>query len=127
MRRKKTTKSKSRSTQQLERERKLREKYQRERPSLSSLVKTGDYYPPVSQAEVLALMKFAARIKERRQQLHLSLAELAARTGIDKAALSRLENGQAENPTYSTLNRVAKALQKRLRLVLEDNRPHRSS
>jgi transcriptional regulator with XRE-family HTH domain len=50
----------------------------------------------------------------------MSLTQLAKATGIDKAALSRLESGLVDNPTISTLDRVAKALGKRLRLALED-------
>jgi transcriptional regulator with XRE-family HTH domain len=52
--------------------------------------------------------------------LEMSLSELAAATGIDKAALSRLESGQAANPTYNTLARIAKALGKRVQLALVD-------
>jgi len=66
------------------------------------------------------MMQFAARIKARRETLNLSLTELSNRCGIDRAALSRLENGQIENPTLGTLERVAHALRQRLTLVLVD-------
>jgi DNA-binding Xre family transcriptional regulator len=126
MGRKKASRPVISTSERVLRERALRAKYQRRRPSLSSLVSSGDYTAPVPQSEVLSLMRFAARIKARRQEMRISLAQLAALTGIDKAALSRLENGQAENPTYSTLNRVANALNKRLCLVLEDDGPGRT-
>ncbi len=51
----------------------------------------------------------------------MSLTALSEVSGIDKAALSRLESGQVENPTYHTLERVAAALGKRLRLALEED------
>ncbi len=112
-----------RTADEIERDRILREKYQRERPSLADLVSSGEYSEPMRQRELFGIMEFAARIKALREQSGLSLADLETLTGIDKAALSRLENGQVDNPTYSTLDRVAKALKKRLRLVLDDDRP----
>jgi transcriptional regulator with XRE-family HTH domain len=42
------------------------------------------------------------------------IADVAERTRIDKAALSRLENGQHVNPTVKTLARYARALGKSL-------------
>ncbi len=120
MAKKPTSRTNVRTPEQIERDRQLRAKYQATRPSLADLQASSDYLPPVTQGELLEMMDFAMRIKARRQQLDLSLADLAAKTGIDKAALSRLENGQVENPTFSTLERIAKALNQRLRLVLED-------
>jgi DNA-binding Xre family transcriptional regulator len=108
-----------RTPEQIERDRAIRAKYAHA-PSLEELQKTGDYTSPVSQGEVLQMMQFAARIKARREALHLSLADLSNRCGIDRAALSRLENGQIENPTLGTLERVAHALHQRLTLELVD-------
>jgi transcriptional regulator with XRE-family HTH domain len=48
----------------------------------------------------------------------LSLADVAARSGIDKASLSRLENGLYPNPTMNTLARYARVIGKRLILDL---------
>jgi len=39
-------------------------------------------------------------------------SKVAARAGIDKGALSRLENGQQFNPTVNTLTRYVRALGK---------------
>lgn len=109
-----------RTPQQVERDKQLRAKYQTTRPSLDDLQKSDDYLPAITQGELFEVLDFAVRIKARREQIGLSLADVAARSGIDKAAISRLENGQVENPTLSTLERIAKALNQRLRLVLED-------
>ena len=49
-----------------------------------------------------------ARIKQ-----NLTQKELAARTGIDQADISKLENGTA-NPSIKTLQRLANALGKNL-------------
>ena len=49
------------------------------------------------------------RIRERRQQLGLSQAELAERVGLDQRQISQFENGQG-NPTTATLISLAKTL-----------------
>ena len=53
-------------------------------------------------------------LKEERQAQGLSLAELEARTGIGRAALSRLENDSTANPTVTTLVRYSEALGRKL-------------
>jgi len=49
----------------------------------------------------------------------LSLADVEQRTGIGRAALSRLENDTEPNPTVVTLTRYAQALGKRLVVSFE--------
>jgi transcriptional regulator with XRE-family HTH domain len=39
---------------------------------------------------------------------------------MDRAAVSRLENGQIANPTINTMNRYARALGKRVMVSLAD-------
>ncbi len=41
-------------------------------------------------------------------------------TGIDQAALSRLENGKNLNPTIETISRIAHALGKVVALSIQD-------
>jgi DNA-binding XRE family transcriptional regulator len=98
----------------------LREKFQRERPTLEQLVASGDYAGPIPQGVVLDLLQGLAELKKARTAAGLSLADVAERSGIDKAALSRLENGIQSNPTVETLLRYAAAVGKRLRWTLED-------
>lgn len=114
-----TKRTNQRTPQQIERDKQIRAQYQG-RPSLADLQRSGDHLPAITQGELFEILAFAMKIKARREQIGLSLADVAAKSGIDKAAISRLENGQAENPTYSTLERIAKALNQRLKLVLED-------
>ena len=45
---------------------------------------------------------------------------MAERSGIDKAALSRLENGHADNPTLETVIRYVTAIGKDLEWRLVD-------
>ena len=62
-------------------------------------------------------------LKTTRNAAGLSLADVAERSGIDKAALSRLENGVHDNPTVETLMRYAAAVGKKLVWKLEDLAP----
>ncbi|WP_254513980.1 helix-turn-helix domain-containing protein [Anatilimnocola floriformis] len=96
----------------------VREKFQSERPSLETLLASGEY-DAMPQGEHFALMRAISELKEIRQHKKLSLANLAKRSGIDKAALSRLENGQNSNPTYSTLSAIARALGAELQIVVK--------
>ena len=53
--------------------------------------------------------------------------ELAARTGITQADISRLENGEA-NPSLKTIKRLAAALGKKLQISFVDiNAPARAA
>ena len=110
----------NRSTEEVQRDAAVRQKYQTEKPSLDRIKSKADYTEALPQSEYLSLMGFAAAVRGLRHELRLSLTDLAEISGIDKAQLSRLESGQAENPTYSTLDRIATALNKRLKLVLDD-------
>jgi hypothetical protein len=53
-------------------------------------------------------------LKAERQAQGLSLSDVELRTGIGRAALSRLENETEPNPTVTTLTRYAEALGKTL-------------
>lgn len=50
------------------------------------------------------------KLKQRRQRLGLSLADVEKRSGLRKSMLSRLENDQRANPTLLTLQRYAAAV-----------------
>ena len=52
---------------------------------------------------------------ENREKKHLSQQELADKIGIDRANLSKLENGNA-NPSVQMLKRIAAALNMRLKI-----------
>jgi DNA-binding XRE family transcriptional regulator len=119
---KKTSRKSVRSAGHQKREKEIRDSFQRSRPSLESLVRSGEFTPPIKQGEYLVLMKFAAMMKQARKERQLSLTQVASRSGIDKAAISRLENGLTENPTIGTLNKIARSLGKRIRIELEDER-----
>lgn len=54
-------------------------------------------------------LKLGRRIQERREQMGLSLRELAAQSGVTASFLSQLERGQS-NPSLKTLQAVANTL-----------------
>jgi DNA-binding XRE family transcriptional regulator len=98
----------------------IREKLQRERPSLDELVAAGDIKNVMSQGEFFDLLQTLTQFKKLREEAGLSLSEVAGRTGLDRAAISRLENGQVGNPTITTLQTLAHGLGKRLVVRFED-------
>ncbi len=60
-----------------------------------------------------------AALKSAREAQGLSLADIRDRTGIERSALSRLENA-VPNLTVRTLERYAEAVGKRIVIQLED-------
>ncbi len=73
-------------------------------------------YPPAGDPELLAALAGLRRERERRG---LSLTDLAERTGIDRATISKLETGKIANPTVGTLRTLARALGQKLTWTLE--------
>src|SRR5260370_32129383 len=92
----------------------LRQKLQEERPTLEDLVERGDITQVFTMGEYWELRKTFAALKAMREQQGLSITDLAERTGMDRAMISRLENGQMDNPTIATMTRYARALGKKV-------------
>lgn len=88
----------------------VRARFQESRPTPESLIESGEYDGPVPLGEYLNLQEAISRLKRERARKKLSLAEVAARCGTDKAAISRLENGRQRNPTVTTLLCYAAAI-----------------
>ena len=57
-----------------------------------------------------AFTALIAALRAERELQKLSLADIAARTGMDRAAVHKLEIGLNRNPTFATLDRYADAL-----------------
>jgi DNA-binding Xre family transcriptional regulator len=87
-----------------------RERYQRDKPSVEQLLAEGGHPDTVPLGQFLALQACMSQLKQERERQGLTLAQLAERTGIDQAALSRLETGKQANTTVQTLSRIAAAL-----------------
>lgn len=66
------------------------------------------------------LLETLAALRAERERLGLSLADVSRLTHVDKATLSKLENGRVANPTYATIRTYAGALGKRVAWRIED-------
>jgi DNA-binding XRE family transcriptional regulator len=110
----------NRTAKDRERHRRLREKY-KDRPSQEELLATGDFEGPAPLGVFLEMRLAVAELRKARISAGLSLSQLADRSGIDKAALSRLERGLQANPTVETLCRYAAALGKRMAWQLAED------
>jgi transcriptional regulator with XRE-family HTH domain len=73
-------------------------------------VDAGDIDEPVPHGQFLELAALTHGLKARREALGLSLTDVSQRSGLTRAAVSRLENGWNTNPTLDTLYRYALAL-----------------
>lgn len=87
---------------------------------MEELVTSGEYSEPMRQDDFWALRDAMIALKECRKAAGISLAALAERTGIDRAALSRLESGAQDNPTLHTLQRYAFGLGKQIVVQVVD-------
>ena len=83
------------------------------------MVESGEYYPPIPTRAYFEIKQLLHVLRQAHESANLSLADVAERTGMDKAALSRLETGQG-NPTIDTLARYAAALGKRVVFGVEE-------
>jgi predicted transcriptional regulator len=72
------------------------------------------------KAHQALLESLLRELKTARESAGLSLADVRARTGMDRSAIAKLENGARANPTIDTLIRYAEAVGKRLVVSLSD-------
>jgi len=66
------------------------------------------------------MIQIADKIKKHRTAKDLSQKEIALEVGIDQAQYSRIESGKVE-PTLSSLEKIAKALDVSLTELFDDN------
>jgi DNA-binding phage protein len=92
----------------------------RDRPSIPTLIERSEIDPAriMTLTAEETLLKGLIDLRDARVARGLSLSEVARRSGIDLASLSRLEAGKNPNPTFETLSRYAQALGLRLELAL---------
>ena len=96
-----------------------RERYQRDKPSPEQL-RDGGHDQFVRHGDLLMLHEMMFELKRERERQQMTMAQLAELTGIDQAALSRLETGKNANPTLDTIHRIAAALGKTVVCSLQD-------
>jgi hypothetical protein len=73
---------------------------------------------PATVYDLIALNLLVDQLREAREAQGLSLADVSERTGIDRAALNKIELRKNQNPTYGTLARYAAAVGRSLSLGL---------
>ena len=103
-------------------ERALRDKLQREKPSLEDLIRTGECDPDdvMTMGMYFEIQSALQALKRHRKQRGISIDEVAERSGLNRSVVSRLENGKQDNPTVATLMRYAAAIGKRFLWTYED-------
>jgi DNA-binding XRE family transcriptional regulator len=98
----------------------IRERARRERPGPDELIDRGELDELVPQAQYLETRALGVRFRRIRERMGWSLTDLSERSGLTRAAISRLENGWNLNPTLETLFRYAEALGVGLSLSVND-------
>src|SRR5712691_11324218 len=100
----------------------LREKLQTEKPSLEDLIRAGACDPDavMTMGMYFDVQKALQALKRERERCGLTIADVAERSGLDRAVVSRLEDGKQDNPTVATLMRYAAAVGKRFVWSYED-------
>jgi DNA-binding Xre family transcriptional regulator len=96
------------------------DRYQRIRQQVAA--ELPDIRQRAKAAKPQILLKDALKkLREERQRQGLSLADLNARSGIDRGTLSKLENDEDPNVTMNTLMRYAQAVGKVILVQLDEN------
>ena len=96
--------------------RKIREEIELEKPEI--IAKAQHARSEARRRQLTAIMK---ELKAAREAKGLSLTDIYERTGIDRSAISKLENVTNENPTIDTLLRYAEVVGKRLQIQVFDS------
>ena len=95
--------------------RKIREEIELEKPDI--IAKAQQARREARRKQLATVMQ---ELKAAREAKGLSLADVYQQTGIDRSALSKLENVTNDNPTIETLLRYAEVVGKRLEIQVLD-------
>ncbi len=93
----------------------IREEVEIEKPQL--IAKAQLARREARRRQLVAIM---GKLKAAREAKGFSLADIYQKTGIDRSALSELENVTNENPTMDTLLRYAEVVGKQVQIELLD-------
>ena len=96
--------------------RKIREEAELEKPEI--IAKAQRARGEARRQQLAAVMQ---ELRAAREAKGLSLTDIYERTGMDRSALSKLENVTNENPTIDTLLRYAEVVGKRLPIQVVDS------
>ena len=87
----------------------------KDKPSASELVARGELSgQALTLGAYVNLRVLVSSLRKMREQDQLSLFDVSERSGMDKAMLSRLENGHVANPGIETIARYLDALDKEI-------------
>ena len=100
--------------------RRLRDRFQREKPTLAQVLAATGQTEAMPLGEYLRAHELLGALRRERERQQLTLAQLAERTGHDPAVLSRLFTGRQANTALATLGRIANALGKEVVHTLRD-------
>ena len=81
-----------------------------ERPGPDELIDSGELDELVPHGQFMELRQLTVHLRQIRERQGLSLTDVSERSGMTRAAISRLENGWNLNPTLDTLFRYATVL-----------------
>jgi DNA-binding XRE family transcriptional regulator len=109
---KSTQRKAERSPAELARLREMRERYQREKPSIADLEAQGAEFATLG--EVVLLRCLADELRQERERQKLTREQLAERLTMSSEALAALEAGTVGKLTLGALSRVAHALGKQI-------------
>lgn len=70
--------------------------------------------------EIDTLSVFIQGVRRQMNLRRISMSDICARINMDKAALSRILNGQIKNPTIKTLDAIASAVNCKLSTLLKE-------
>jgi hypothetical protein len=98
----------------------VRERFQREKPTLGQILAATGQTEAMPLGEYLHAKELLYALRRERERQQITLAQLAERTGYDSAVLSRLFTGRQANTTLATVGRIANALGKEVVHTLRD-------
>ena len=101
-----------RSPEELTRLREVRERYQREKPSIADLEAQGAEFTTLG--EVILLRCLADDLRRERERQGLTQKQLAERLNLSPEALACIEAGAVGTLTLGVLSRIAHALGKQI-------------
>ena len=104
----------------------IRARSKTEHPGPDELIDRGELDELVPHGQFMELRELTVRLRQIRERQGLSLTDVSERSGMTRAAISRLENGWNLNPTLDTLFRYATVLGAQIRLSVEECPPPRS-
>ena len=81
----------------------IRERSKVERPGPDELIDRGELDELVPHGQFMELRDATVKLRQIREARGLSLTDVSERSGMTRAAISKLENGWNLNPTLDTL------------------------